>query len=62
MTRPAQAILDLPALSHNLTRVRQLAPGRRIMAVIKANAYGHGMVKTAKALQRGRRLCRGLPG
>ena len=50
MTRPAQAILDLPALSHNLTRVRQLAPGRRIMAVIKANAYGHGMVKTAKTL------------
>ena len=51
MTRPAQAILDLPALSHNLTRVRQLAPGRRIMAVIKANAYGHGMVKTARALR-----------
>jgi alanine racemase len=50
MTRPAQAILDLPALSHNLTQVRRLAPGRRIMAVIKANAYGHGMVKTAKAL------------
>lgn len=51
MTRPAQAILDLPALNHNLARVRQLAPGRRIMAVIKANAYGHGMVKAAKALQ-----------
>ena len=50
MTRPAQVILDLPALSHNLVRVRQLAPGRRIMAVIKANAYGHGMVKAAKAL------------
>ncbi len=51
MTRPAQAILDLPALSHNLTRVRQLAPGRRIMAVIKANGYGHGMVKIAEALR-----------
>ena len=50
MTRPAQATLDLPALSHNLTQVRRLAPGRRIMAVIKANAYGHGMVKTARAL------------
>lgn len=50
MTRPAQVILDLPALRHNLVRVRQLAPGRRIMAVIKANAYGHGMVKAAKAL------------
>jgi alanine racemase len=51
MTRPAQAILDLPALSHNLSRVRQLAPGRRIMAVIKANAYGHGMAKAAGALR-----------
>ena len=51
MTRPAQIILDLSALSHNLARVRQLAPGRRIMAVIKANAYGHGMVKAAQALQ-----------
>ena len=50
MTRPAQAILDLSALSHNLSRVRQLAPGRRVMAVIKANAYGHGMVKAAKAM------------
>jgi alanine racemase len=51
MTRPAQVILDLPALSHNLNRVRQLTPGRRIMAVIKANAYGHGMIKAARALQ-----------
>ena len=51
MMRPAQVVLDLPALSHNLARVRHLAPGRRIMAVIKANAYGHGMVKAATALQ-----------
>lgn len=51
MTRPAQAILDLPALAHNLNRVRALAPGRRIMAVIKANGYGHGMIKVAHALR-----------
>jgi len=51
MTRPAQVILDLPALSHNLSRVRQLTPGRHIMAVIKANAYGHGMIRAARALQ-----------
>jgi len=50
MTRPTQAFLDLPALAHNLQRVRELAPGRRVMAVIKANAYGHGMVAVAKAL------------
>jgi alanine racemase len=50
MSRPAQAILDLPALAHNLKRVRELAPGRSVMAVIKANAYGHGMIKVANAL------------
>jgi alanine racemase len=51
MTRPTQAILDLPALAHNLNRVRALAPGRKVMAVIKANGYGHGMIRVAKALR-----------
>ena len=51
MSRPAQAVLDLSAIAHNLTRVRELAPGRSIMAVIKANAYGHGMIKAANALR-----------
>lgn len=51
MTRPAQAVFDLPAFSHNLAKVRQLAPGRRVMAVIKANGYGHGMTRAARALQ-----------
>jgi len=51
MTRPAQAILDLSALAHNLERVRALAPGRRLMAVIKANAYGHGLIRVAGALR-----------
>ncbi len=51
MTRPAQAILDLPALARNLKRVRELAPGRGVMAVIKANGYGHGMIKVAHALR-----------
>jgi len=51
MTRPTQAVLDLSALSHNLQRVRALAPGRRTMAVIKANGYGHGMTMVANALR-----------
>ena len=51
MTRPTQAVFDLQALGHNLARIRQLVPGRRVMAVIKANGYGHGMVKVAGALQ-----------
>lgn len=37
------AHISLAALDHNLQQVRQLAPGCRVMAVVKANAYGHGL-------------------
>ena len=44
------ARIDLGALQHNLAAVRALAPHSRICAVIKANAYGHGAVRVARAL------------
>lgn len=44
------ARIDGEALRHNLAAVRKLAPASRVMAVIKANAYGHGLIATAKAL------------
>lgn len=47
----AQADIDLGALRHNLQRVRHSAPDSRILAVIKANGYGHGIVRIANALQ-----------
>jgi alanine racemase len=50
MTRPARACIDLHALRHNFQRVRLAAGGSRIMAIIKANAYGHGMLPVAQAL------------
>lgn len=50
MTRAARAIIDLGALQHNLRKVRAAAPGRRVMAVIKANGYGHGIITVAHAL------------
>lgn len=50
MTPAVEAHIDLAALRHNFHRVRQAAPGRRIMAIIKANAYGHGIVRVAKSL------------
>ncbi|MEE9398338.1 MAG: alanine racemase [Methylococcales bacterium] len=50
MIPAAHAVLDLAALNHNLQRVRESAPGAKIMAVIKANGYGHGMVRIAKGL------------
>ena len=48
--RPNQARLDLEALRQNLALARELAPQSRVMAVVKANAYGHGAVTIASAL------------
>jgi len=46
----ANATINLSALTHNLSRVRQLAPQSKVMSVIKANAYGHGVLQVADAL------------
>jgi alanine racemase len=43
--------VDTAALKHNLSRVRELAPGCRVLAVVKANAYGHGLLAVAQALE-----------
>jgi alanine racemase len=45
------ATIDTAALRHNLAVVRQRAPKSRVMAVIKANAYGHGLTAVARALE-----------
>ncbi len=50
MIRLLRALIDSAALRHNLGTVRAYAPGSKVMAVIKANAYGHGLVSTALAL------------
>lgn len=51
MPRPLRATIHLSALRHNLSAVRRHAPRARIMAVIKANGYGHGMLRVARALE-----------
>ena len=51
MTRPISATIHLDAMRHNLAVVRQHAPSSKIMAVIKANGYGHGMLRAADALR-----------
>ncbi len=51
MTRPARAWLSASALLNNLQRVRHYAPAARVMAIVKANGYGHGLTWVAKALQ-----------
>jgi alanine racemase len=50
VTRPLRARIDCGALRHNLGRVRALAPGSRVLAVVKADAYGHGGERAVAAL------------
>ena len=48
--RRASLTINENALSSNLSKVREFAPASLVMAVIKANAYGHGMLTTAQQL------------
>ena len=43
MPRPIEALIHTDALAHNLARARAAAPDARVWAVVKANAYGHGI-------------------
>ena len=50
MSRPTRATIDLSALGHNLQYAKTLATDSKIMAVIKANGYGHGILHAAQGL------------
>jgi alanine racemase len=50
MPRPIRANFKLSALRHNLGVARRVAPGRKIWAVVKADAYGHGLARAAREL------------
>lgn len=50
MSRPTYMKIDLAALKHNFERVQALAQGRAVIAMVKANAYGHGIARVARAL------------
>jgi alanine racemase len=50
MARPLVAHVDLAALAANLGRVRAFAPGAHVLAVVKADAYGHGLSRVLPAL------------
>ena len=50
---PTYATVNLAALAHNLSCIkRYLSPGCQVLAIVKANAYGHGAVETAHTLAR----------
>ncbi len=51
MPRPLEALIHLDALRHNLVRTRECAPDARIWAVVKANAYGHGLERAFEGLR-----------
>ncbi|MDQ6620301.1 MAG: alanine racemase [Pseudomonadota bacterium] len=51
MARPLCAEVNLAALRSNLEVVRRSAPGAQIFAVVKANAYGHGLQRVLPALE-----------
>jgi alanine racemase len=48
--RPILATVSLHALRHNLAAVRKFAPRSKVMAVVKANGYGHGLINVAHGL------------
>ncbi len=50
--RPTTAYVDLDALKRNLQAIRKQVGARQIMGVVKANAYGHGLVRVARELLR----------
>ena len=51
MPRPIAALIHTEALAHNLKRARAAAPDARVWAVVKANAYGHGIERAYAGLQ-----------
>lgn len=51
MPRPIAATIHMGALRHNLQRMREAAKGRTLWAVVKANAYGHGLLRAARAFE-----------
>ena len=51
MSRPILAQVNLAALASNLRVARERAAGAQVLAVVKANAYGHGLIRVLPALQ-----------
>jgi alanine racemase len=51
MPRPIEALIHTDSLAHNLTRARACAPDAKVWAVVKANAYGHGIERAYEGLR-----------
>ena len=51
MSRPAKVVINLSAIRQNFGRIRTIAPEFRVMAIVKADAYGQGLVRIAQRLE-----------
>ena len=51
MTRPSRIVINIKALEHNFLRIKEFTPHSKVMAIVKADAYGHGIVRVAKTLK-----------
>jgi alanine racemase len=51
MPRPIEALIHTRALAHNLARARDSTPHAKVWAVVKANAYGHGIERVYEGLR-----------
>lgn len=50
--RPIKAVINLNALHQNLSQVKAYAPNSKVLAIIKANGYGHGIIRVASQLNK----------
>ena len=50
MSRRCWVTINITALQHNLSEVKRNSPHSQVLAIIKANGYGHGMIEVAQAL------------
>ena len=50
-SRPTKAVINTKNILNNLSVVKSLIGNRKVMAILKADAYGHGLTKTAQLLQ-----------
>jgi alanine racemase len=51
VSRPTRLVIDEHALLHNVSQIKQLAPNKKIIAMVKANAYGCGVRKVIPVLE-----------
>lgn len=51
MNSTAITTIDLSAITHNLALIREILPNKKIVAMIKSNGYGHGLVPIAKTMK-----------